>query len=194
LEQIPLAPLRWEYLSVSVDGLDYVEDVPDRLLAEAERFVHQLSEASVAPRALGLRVRLEGVSHLYEETRRQVAAGEWNMLGRVIDDTGVFFNKIIDSMELQLDLKKIATGDDPAALMARRILLLQNDDAQARVLLDEARDQLSSIARDDQWLPLRNQRSETDPLSDGSLREMLLQAGKAALYAMLADNAEHEAT
>jgi hypothetical protein len=97
-------------------------------------------------------------------------------------------------MELQLDLKKIATGDDPAALMARRILLLQNDDAQARVLLDEARDQLSSIARDDQWLPLRNQRSETDPLSDGSLREMLLQAGKAALYAMLADNAEHEAT
>lgn len=192
MEQVPLAPLRWEQISVSVDGLEYVEDVPDRLLAEAEKFVHQLSEAGSAPRALGLRVRLEGASHQYEEIRQQVAAGDWNTLSRIIDDTGVFFNKIIDSMELHLELTEIATGDDPAALLARRILLLQHNDDQSATLLEAARAELSSIARDDQWSPLHDRRSATDPLSDEALREMLLQAGKAALQAMVADNTEQD--
>ena len=145
-----------------------------------------------APRALGLRVRLEGASHQYEEIRQQVAAGDWNTLGRVIDDTGVFFNKIIDSMELHLELTEIATGDDPAALLAQRILSLQHNDVQSAALLEEARAELSNIARDDQWSPLRDHRSTIDPLSDDALREMLLQAGKAALHAMVSDNAEHE--
>lgn len=194
IEHVPLAPLRWEQISVSVEGLEYAEDVPDRLLAEAEMFVRQLNEAGTAPRALGLRVRLEGATDQYDEICDRLAAGEWDSLGRVVDGARVFFNKIIDSMELHFDLNEIATGDDPAALMARRILSLQNDDAQARVLLDEARDQLSNIARDDQWLPLRDHRSATDPLSDESIREMLLQAGKASLHAMLAESAERDAT
>jgi len=192
LEQVPLAPLRWERLSVSVDGLENVEDVPDKLLAEAEKFVHQLNQSGTAPRALGLRMRLEGASRQYEEIRQQVAAGDWNMLGRVIDDTWVFFNKIIDSMELHLELTEIATGDDPAALLARRILSLQRNDDQSAALLEEARAKLGTIARDDQWSPLRDRRSAIDPLSDDALREILLQAGKAALHAMVSDNAEQE--
>jgi hypothetical protein len=51
---------------------------------------------------------------------------------------------------------------------------------------------LSSIARDDQWSPLCDQRSATDPLSDEALREMLLQAGKAALQSMVSGNTEQE--
>ena len=43
LEHVPLAPLRWEYATVSIDGLEHVEDVPDRLLGEAKRFVRQLA-------------------------------------------------------------------------------------------------------------------------------------------------------
>lgn len=192
MKQVPLTPLRWEQISVSVDGLEYVEDVPDRLLAEAEKFVHQLSESGSAPIALGLRVRLEGASDQYEEIRQKVAAGDWNTLGRVIDGTRVFFKKIIDSMELHLELTEISTGDDPAALLARRILLLQHNDDQLAALLEAARAELSSIARDDQWSPLCDQRSATDPLSDEALREMLLQAGKAALQSMVSDNTEQE--
>ena len=32
LEQIPLAPLRWEQVSISIEGLDHIEDVEDQLL------------------------------------------------------------------------------------------------------------------------------------------------------------------
>ena len=88
-------------MSVSVDGLENVEDVPDRLLLKAETFVRQLSETGVSPRALGLRVHLTGSSLHYAEIVQRIASGEWNALGRVVDDTVVFFNKIIDSMELR---------------------------------------------------------------------------------------------
>ena len=60
MEQVPLAPLRWEQISISVDGLEYVEDVPDRLLAEAEKFVHQLSEAGSAPRVWATSTSIRG--------------------------------------------------------------------------------------------------------------------------------------
>jgi DNA repair protein SbcD/Mre11 len=185
LRQIPLAPLRWDYVSVSIDGLENVEDVPDRLLVEAEKFVRQLTETGVSPRALGLRVHLTGTSPHYAEIVKRIASGEWNALGRVVDDTAVFFNKIIDSMELRLDLTEIAKGDDPAALMAQRLLVLQRDDDQSRALLDKARAELSNVARDDLWSPVRDHRNALDPLSDDAVREVLVRSGKAALNAML---------
>ena len=185
LEQVALAPLRWEHLPVSIDGLEHVEDVPDRLLGEAERFVRELGEAGTPLRALGLRVRLTGTSTRYEEIRQRIATGEWNTLGRVVDGTAVFFNKIIDSMGLQLDLTEIAVGDDPAALMAQRLLILQHDDARSRTLLEQAHSELSNVAREDRWTPVEDRRNAMDPLSDDALRNILFRSGKAALNAML---------
>lgn len=189
IEQVPLSPLRWEHVSVSIEGLEHVEDLPDRLLHEAENFVRQLAEAGTVPRALGLRVRLTGTSPWYDEIRKRIAAGEWNGLGRVVDDTAVFFNKIIDSMELKLDLAEIAKGDDPAALMAQRLLILQNNDDRSRAMLEKARAELSDVAREDIWSPIQDHRNATDPLSDDALRDMLFRSGKAALNAMLTQNA-----
>jgi DNA repair protein SbcD/Mre11 len=193
-EHIPLAPLRWEYLSVSVEDVDTVEDVPDRLLAEAERLVRRLYESGATPRALGLRVRLEGTSDHSDEIDRHIADDKWNDLSRVVDGTCVFINKIINSITLPVDLKEIATGDDPAALLAQRILSLESRDTKSEVLLATAREHLRSIVDEEPWRPLENHRSERDPLSDEPLRETLLQAGKAALHAMLRKNAEREAT
>jgi DNA repair protein SbcD/Mre11 len=190
LEQVTLAPIRWEHMTLSIDGLEHVEDVPDMLLGEAERFVRQLGAAGAAPRALGLRARLTGASPRYEEIRQRIVAGEWKTLARVVDGTAVFFNKIIDAMELQLDLKEIAAGDDPAALMAQRLLILQHDDDRSRALLDEARGELENIAREDLWTPVQDHRNATDPLSDDALRDILFRTGKAALNAMLDHNAQ----
>jgi DNA repair protein SbcD/Mre11 len=190
MEQVPLAPLRWEHVSVSIDGLEHVEDVPDRLLAEAGKFVRQFREAGAAPRALGLRVRLTGASPRYEEIRQRIAAGEWNGLGRIVDGTAVFFNKIIDAMELRLDLAEIAKGDDPAALMAQRLLTLEHDDERSRALLEKARAELGNSAREDLWSPVQDHRNATDPLSDDALRDLLFRSGKAALNAMLSGNVQ----
>ena len=188
LKQVALAPLRWEYVSVSIDGLEHVEDVQDKLLAAAEKFVRQLGESDTLPRALGLRVRLEGASAQYEKVRNWIASDNWKTMGRVIDGTAVFFNKIIDSMELHLNLAEIAKGDDPAALLARRLLMLQHDDEQTRIMLEEVRAEMNGAANDEIWSPVQDHRNATDPLSDNALRDYLHQSGKLALNHMLTRN------
>ena len=191
---IPFAPLRWEQVTIRVDGLEHVDDVGDRLLSEAERIVQRLAGVAPLPRALGLRVRLAGASGCYEDIRQWIAGGEWSTMGRVVDRTAVFFNKVVDAMELRLDLTQIAAGDDPAALMAQRLLMLSRDDERSRAFLEAARAELAEVAREDVWGPVQEHRSAVDPLSDNALREVLFKAGKAALNAMLADRDRGSAT
>ena len=186
LKQIPLAPLRWEPLNVSVQGLDHIEDLPDRLLAVAQDYAKTLAQAGSAPRALGLRVRLTGVSSAYDNIRQWIAAEEWKSLVRVVDDTLLFFYKVVDAMELHLDLAQLASGDDPAAFMARRLLLLSQDDETSSDLLGRARNRLGDVAQEEIWTPVQEHRNVTGDLSDDDLRDLLLRSGKAALSAMLA--------
>ena len=188
LEHIPLAPLRWEQVSVSVEGLKHVEDVADRLLGDAADFVRQIGQAGPAPRALGLCARLTGTSLCHEDIGKRIAAGEWKDLGRVVDGTAIFFTKIIAAMTPRLDLAEIAKGDDPAALMARRLVVLGQDDDRSKDLLEQARAALADVARDERWSPINEHRNATDPLSDEALRELLYRSGMMALNAMLSQN------
>ena len=188
LEQIPLAPLRWEQISISVEGLEHSEDVADRLLSEAAEFVRRIGEQGPAPRVLGLIARLTGSSRCHEDICRRIDAGDWSDLGRVVDGTAVFYSKIVATMTPHLDLTEIAKGDDPAALMARRLIELQQDNARSRDLLDEARVALAGIARDDRWSAVNEHRSAANPLSDEALRDVLLRSGMTTLSAMLSQD------
>lgn len=185
LEQIPLAPLRWERMKVDITGIEHVEDVPDRLLDASQQHLRKLEQmGQPLPRALGLRVRLTGSSSFYEAIRKWVATDRWRSMNRTVNDTVIFFNRIVDAMELHLDLEHIASGDDPAALLARRLLLLGRDDDRARELLGRARARLDEYTRQDSWFPLRERHDAADPLSDEVLRDLLLRSGKAALSEM----------
>ena len=185
LEHIPLAPVRWERVEVSVDGIDHVEDMADRLLAEARNHAQIMVQDGQSPRVLGLRVQLTGASRAYDKIRKWIAEGEWKSIVRGAGDTVVFFNRITDAMDLSLDLDQLASGNDPAALLAQRLLLLGQDDERSRELLCRARERLSEIDREDIWRPIREHRSADERLSDEALRGFLLRSGKAALSAML---------
>ena len=186
LEQIPLAPLRWEPVSISVEGLEHADDVADRLMSEATAFVRRIAANAPTLRAVGLIARLTGSSRCHEDICKRIDAGTWKDLGRVVDGTAVFFGKIVAMMTPPLDLAEIAKGDDPAALMARRLLDLQHGTARAGELLEAARAALASTARDERWSPVNEHRSATDPLSDEALRDVLLRSGLTTLNAMLA--------
>ena len=69
--------------------------------------------------------------------------------------------------------------------MARRLIVLQQDNARSRDLLGEARAALAGIARDERWSPVNEHRSAADPLSDEALRDFLLRSGMTTLNAML---------
>ena len=188
LEHVPLAPLRWEQVSISVEGLEHIEDVADRLLGQAVDFVRRIGQSGSPPRALGLCARLTGTSACHEDIGKRIAAGEWKDLGRVVDGTAVFFTQIIAAMTPGQDLAEIAKGDDPAALMARRLVVLGQDNDQSKDLLEQARAALIDVARDERWSPVDEHRNATDPLSEEALREVLMRSGMIALNAMLSRN------
>ena len=189
LEQVPLAPLRWEPVSISIDGLEHVDDVADRLLYEAGRRVGRIREDGLLPRALGLRARLTGTSPCHEAVVTRIAGGEWKDLARDVDGAVVFFNKITAAMTPRLDLAEMAQGDDPAALMAQRLLILERDDDRSRALLEQAHAALDGVARDERWSVVNEHRNAADPpLSDTALRELLQRSGMMALNAMVSQN------
>ena len=192
VEQVPLAPVRWESIEVSVGGIENIEDVCDRLLDEAKKFAQEMGRGGRMPAALGLRVKLTGSPTAYEDIRRWIENPKREILARFEDGAMVFINKVSDAMELALDMHEIASGDDPAALLAKNLLLLSEGNDQSRELLALAREQLEAIAGQAVWSPVAEHRNASDPLSDDALRDILLRSGKAALSAMTASLAERE--
>ncbi len=185
IEQVVLAPLRWENISIPVDGLEDAEDVGDRLLAEAEKAVRRIGRPGPLPRALGLRARLTGTSPCHEGIRKEIGTGAWKGLGRSVEGTAVFYNKIVAAIIPWLELPEIAKGDDPAALLARRLIRLQEGGEASRAILGEARAALAPTVNDGIWAPASDHRSHVDPLSDDALRDVLVRSGMEALTAML---------
>ena len=119
----------------------------------------------------------------------RIAGGEWKDLARDVDGAVVFFNKITAAMTPRLDLAEMAQGDDPAALMAQRLLILERDDDRSRALLEQAHAALDGVARDERWSVVNEHRNAADPpLSDTALRELLQRSGMMALNAMVSQN------
>jgi len=184
--QRALAPLRWERVELRLPALEAAEDLGDLLLEEATRQALAIREQSPVPRALGLRLRLVGPVRHFEAIHRQIAAGRWADIARAVDDTVVFVEKLVDCLELDVDLRKIAQGDDPPALLARRLLVLREGGAERARLLEQARRALREVAQEPRWSPLEQLRHAEDPLSDEALASALQQAGNAALHQLLA--------
>ena len=97
----------------------------------------------------------------------------------------VFYNQIVAAMTPRLELSEVAKGNDPAALLARRLVLLREGGEQSRRLLAEARDALAPTAGDEIWAHASDHRGHVDPLSDDALCDVLERSGMAALTEML---------
>jgi exonuclease SbcD len=184
-----IAPLRWERLPISV-GLDEgPEDIGDRLLDEAVRLANEIQAAGHAPRVLGLRPYLVGPTRHYGALRRSIEDRVWNGISRSAGATVVFIDKVQESLELAHDLGALARGNDPPALLARKLLLLAGSGIERDSLIEGARQELGELVRDGRWSPLDNERNTVrdweDPLSDASIAAHLTRAGTTALNALL---------
>jgi hypothetical protein len=180
VEQIPLAPLRWEELSVSVDALTSAGELLPALDA-AIRDLH----AGMAPshdglKAVGCRVVLSGASKLHRELRSALRQGEPETLRRKLDDVLYFVDKIIDRSRPSLDLMRLAGEDHPPALLARRLLALEQGGDEAAELIGRARRELTRIVDEPYWAHL-----ERTELDDDQVRRLLLEAGLEALEELL---------
>ena len=178
LEQVPLAPLRWEEVVLDLSGLTGPEELLPALTGSLAALHGRLGPTIGEARAVGCRVRLNGSTRFSAELRAELAREEVEKLRFPQDEILYFVEKVIDDSVPALDLERLAEGDDPPALLARHLRDLQGG-AGAR-LLQEARGRLARVAGEPWWGHLGPAR-----LDDERVRERLIAAGMRALEELL---------
>ncbi len=189
VQQLPLAPLRWERLAVSTEGIDVssreqAEDELYRLLREASmRAVAAIGVQAESVRAVGLRVCITGrssSSRLWHQAIAAAAADTQRCPAREVDECFCFIEKLIDEVRPAHDLETLARGTDPIALLAQRILDIEQNNDEGERLLRQAATRFNRLNSSSQWGDLDySDRERIDH------RELLVRAGYANLEQLL---------
>lgn len=185
IEHIPLAPLRWEEIDVSVDDLDAPDDVHSRIVrAISERHAIERGKSFNAV-AVGCRVRLVGRTRHSVALRRFCALDQAEALRQIHDGATYFVDRVTNVTEPMLDLAALAEHGDPPGLLARRLLALQREplDSDAKVLTHTATSPLQRVAEQAVWQSLG-----TLDLGEAAVRARLIRVGTRALEDLLAQS------
>lgn len=178
---LPLAPLRFETLSIDCSEISDGDELGAKLLSSARERIVELQQTGHLPDALGLRVELVGQCPISE---RMPEAAE-----RLLDDarpwteSGVtcFIHGIQTRTVPHLDLESLARQSDPCGLLARRLLALDNPGSdEYQRLVDLARPSLESVSGTREFRELHRTLSDQDIAAD------LARAGRLALSQLIA--------
>ena len=147
IEQLPLAPLHWASLEVSLDGLgaedenlDRIqEEAQDRLLKTVREFDAQLMERSnraleAVPAlngrdgdlaAVGLRVRFTGRTRFGSAAADAIPEADRACIYTGAGNAHYFVESIQADTRPEIDLGQLAKRSDPVGLLAQRLLWLE---------------------------------------------------------------------
>ena len=185
-EQLPLAPLRWEAVPVDATGLADPDDLHARVIAALEALHEQLRDRGAAARAVGCRLRITGRNDAGADLPARLEAT--GLAGFQLERDGVtyFVEALRVETEPALDLERLAGGQDPVGLLARRLLLLRRPpgDPERAELLRRVRPQLEETARKRTYWEL----GQPGALDEARIAAALEQAARRALEALLAQD------
>ncbi len=183
MSQLPLAPLRWEIQELRVDDLERSERLEEGVVGALEALHGRLADGLGKTSAVGCRIRVVGECERFLELDAAIAAADPGALLRRFEGVVYFVEGIENRARPARDLAAMARGDDPAALLARRLLLLEADpdDAERAELIRRARAALEAEARAPAWGVL----DTAAALDDRALAERLRSAGRRALERLL---------
>jgi DNA repair exonuclease SbcCD nuclease subunit len=186
-EHIPLAPIRWEQINVQIEDSGDPEDLGDQLLDAAEKHARDIQSSGSPPLVLAVRIHVLGSTYHYRAIEKWITQRNWSDAVRVAGDSVVFVDKVTSALTPAISLRELSIGDDPPAILARKLLALDEGGSAAQELLLKAREDLRPLANDSRWAPLSETRYAHDPLSDDSLVEYLKDAGMTVLHKLLED-------
>ncbi len=183
MQQLSLAPLRWESMEVDLSELEQAEDLPVLISAavgdQRERLAPELGET----RLVGCRLRLVGEAPA--ELDRVLAAAREGLddFHHERDGVSFFIERITNATQPRIDLLAMSEGQEPPALLARRLLVLARpaDDPEKRRLVSAAKEDLRRLHAQPLWSSL----GERD-LSEDYLVDLLQRSGRSALQDLLA--------
>ncbi|MBS3800131.1 MAG: metallophosphoesterase [Thioalkalivibrio sp.] len=166
IEQVPLAPLYWETLEISVEGLQDGADIHRRVAAALEGLHAEIETWCHTPMAVGCRLRFTGHSDRRREVEQSLHADDPRDTPQNLDGRLYFVHDWRLEAVPALDLEALAEGSDPVALLARKLLLLRGpDSAPRRRLLEQAREPLAGTVRDPNYRALARARPDDDAIA-----------------------------
>lgn len=200
MQRLALAPLRWENLVIQCDDLDLenIEILP-LLLSHLHNRALELDHELQHTRALGFRITLKGAVPDPGPLRKKITAALSIPENLVTDsrDTVLFIDKISNETTLRVNLVELAQSDRPEGLLARRILVLENEtlsipgvpDASAlrKLLISQGRETLREVDGKTPYLDLHDQTEITE------IASRMASSGRRALEEILSrKEADHE--
>jgi DNA repair exonuclease SbcCD nuclease subunit len=181
LEQIALAPLRWERVVVDVEHLASATDLLELLVQNLDRLHRAVVPDLGRTKAVGTRLELTGATALRAELRRRLDAELAERLCSIREGVIYFVDSILDRSRPAIDLLRCAAEGDPPGLLARLILSLEGGGEEAAAIVQRAQRALPRIVEESgSTLP------RLGDLSDDHVRELLISSGLQALEALLA--------
>lgn len=183
MEQVPLAPLRWERVDVPMDHVEDISDIHVSVESAVSGRHRELTPTLGETRLVGCRLVFTGRTVIHREIREIVQADELRRDFHQIRDGVVYFiEKIVDECTSELDLVAIGRHNDPPGLLARHMKELSAGGAEAENLVKETRRHLERSLSGMAWF-----RHGENELTDEMVIELLERAGVMALEALLPD-------
>jgi len=185
LEQLVLSPILWESLEVDLTGCEGPDALEAASIRAMKDLARHLGPRLEGTRAVGLRPRFVGRTQLTAAERRLGAERAANQLQLKLDGVVYFVDRIHDDTRPALDLEALAARQDPLALVARRLLDLQEGGEACAALVAAARPRLEAVASHGNFGALQD-----GPPGDEEVRALLMRTAARALEELLAQKSE----
>ena len=176
--------MRWEQIDVPLEGVSDEESLGGTVI-EAMRAKHnQIRDEMGHTKTVGCRLCLRGRTRLDRRLPSVIREMQAD-LRPPLDDVEYFIEKIENLSQPDLSLEDIARSNDPAGLLAKRLLLLdcQTPDEPYRELIRAAR---QSIQRQRSRSVFASLPDNTEHPTDEEVRGMVRNAGLTMLDHLLA--------
>ena len=187
LEQIPLAPLRWETLTVDLSGISEAMGAKDRLLAEIRALDERMDDAPSVADAVGLRIVFAGRTRFGNAASGEISQDDREHIHHGRGNRHYFIETLRTDTRPEIELRKLAERVDPPGLLAQRLLWLEEPKGHPERdrLVARVTERCDSVASNAIWNDLDDQSVVSlDPAG------RLLEAGYQALERLLAQSPE----
>ena len=126
-ELLPLAALRWEQIDVPLDGVGDEDSLAGTVI-EAMHAKHNDIRGEIGDtKAVGCRLRLQGRTAIHRRLPNLIPDIQAD-LKPPFDEVEYFIEKIEDHSRPDLAMEDIARSNDPAGLLAKRLLVLERQE------------------------------------------------------------------
>ena len=190
VEQLPLAPLRWEFLDVDLEGIGEPAEAEGRIITALQELDRHITEASnsqglaFAPDAVGVHITFTGRTRFGTAAQNELSGSGKGVVHTGSGNCRYFIERVDADTRSEIDLEQLAGQPTPPGLLARRLLWLDEPEGHPDrdELVAKARLRLREQGQVPVWAGL--DAGDPDPV------DWLRKAGLRALDQLLAQESE----